>query len=189
MVRRQKAIWILCLLMTAGLTTAFSASALVKAPINTHDRGVTIKGYDTVAYFTKGRPVKGTEQFSYTWNGGEWLFSSKEHMEIFKSAEGLLVREVSAAQCRLERCRIRQREPGPCHCGQVDLGCHARLLPVALAVRPVLRAGGVTGLLEAPRQAEACYHRHMCKRRLQDAYRRLQSHPSACLFQRSTNGL
>ncbi len=83
MVRRQKAISILCLLMAAGLTMAFSASTLAKAPINTHDRGVTIKGYDTVAYFTKEKPVKGKDKFSFEWKGAKWLFSSKEHMELF----------------------------------------------------------------------------------------------------------
>ena len=83
MVRRQKTIWMLCIFIASGLALAFSACAQAKSPINTDDRGVTIKGYDTVAYFTKGNPVKGKEEFSFMWNGVKWLFSSKEHMELF----------------------------------------------------------------------------------------------------------
>ena len=73
----------LYLLMAVGLTMIFLASAVAKAPINTDDKGVTIKGYDTVAYFTKGMPVKGKDAFSFEWKGATWLFSSKEHMELF----------------------------------------------------------------------------------------------------------
>jgi YHS domain-containing protein len=83
MVRRHKAIWTLCLLMAFGLTITFSECALAKAPINTGDSGVTIKGYDTVAYFTKGKPVKGKDAFSLEWKGVKWLFTSKNHMELF----------------------------------------------------------------------------------------------------------
>ena len=82
-VKIQKTVWMLCLLMAAGLTMTFSASALARAPINSDDGGVTIKGYDTVAYFTKGKPVKGKDAFSFEWKGAKWLFSSNEHMELF----------------------------------------------------------------------------------------------------------
>jgi len=47
--------------------------------------GKAIKGYDPVAYFTKGRPVKGSEGYSYTWRGSMWLFSTKTHLDLFKS--------------------------------------------------------------------------------------------------------
>ncbi|WP_281645082.1 YHS domain-containing (seleno)protein [Parendozoicomonas sp. Alg238-R29] len=45
-----------------------------------------VGGYDTVAYFEKGRPVEGKSRFSYEWNGAKWLFSSKENLETFKKA-------------------------------------------------------------------------------------------------------
>ena len=39
-------------------------------PINTgYFGGIAIMGYDPVAYFTKGRAMKGSEKFSYTWLG------------------------------------------------------------------------------------------------------------------------
>ena len=42
-----------------------------------------IRGYDTVAYFTEGKPVKGDEKFSTEYNEAEWLFSSQENLELF----------------------------------------------------------------------------------------------------------
>lgn len=44
---------------------------------------VAIKGYDTVAYFTEGRPVKGKSDFAFTWNDAEWHFASAHHRELF----------------------------------------------------------------------------------------------------------
>ena len=52
-------------------------------PVNADSKGIAIKGYDTVAYFTMGKPVKGDRQFAHEWNGASWLFSSKEHLELF----------------------------------------------------------------------------------------------------------
>jgi len=43
-----------------------------------------IKGYDPVAYFDVGKPVKGLEEFEYQWMGGTYHFSSKENLELFK---------------------------------------------------------------------------------------------------------
>ncbi|MEL7538934.1 MAG: YHS domain-containing (seleno)protein [Pseudomonadota bacterium] len=44
-----------------------------------------LKGYDTVAYFTEGKPVKGNSQFKTEWNGAEWLFSSQANLDMFKA--------------------------------------------------------------------------------------------------------
>lgn len=44
-----------------------------------------IKGYDTVAYFTDDKPVKGTEEFSLEYNGAQWLFSSAENLALFEA--------------------------------------------------------------------------------------------------------
>lgn len=45
-----------------------------------------IRGYDPVAYFKEGMPVKGKKEFSITWNNAVWLFSSKQNLETFQSA-------------------------------------------------------------------------------------------------------
>jgi len=51
--------------------------------INTTFWGVAIKGYDTVAYHTEGRAVKGNSEFSYTWNDAKWYFASEENKKLF----------------------------------------------------------------------------------------------------------
>lgn len=40
-------------------------------------------GYDTVAYFTEGEPVKGSSDFSTLYKNAQWYFSSKENLELF----------------------------------------------------------------------------------------------------------
>ena len=44
-----------------------------------------IQGYDPVAYFKEGKPLKGKKEFSTLWNGAQWSFSSKQNLETFKS--------------------------------------------------------------------------------------------------------
>ena len=51
-------------------------------PINDAPRA-TLKGYDAVAYFTEGRPVKGSQQYEYEWMGAKWHFSSAANRDIF----------------------------------------------------------------------------------------------------------
>jgi YHS domain-containing protein len=47
--------------------------------------GLAVKGYDVVAYFTDGRPVKGMANDSYQWQGATWQFASPEHRAAFMS--------------------------------------------------------------------------------------------------------
>lgn len=47
---------------------------------------VAIQGYDTVAYFTAGKALKGSESFSFPWHGMTWHFSSKENRDLFAAA-------------------------------------------------------------------------------------------------------
>ena len=61
----------------------FACSART-APVNVDADGVALKGYDPVAYFTMGQPVKGQEEFMHEWQGARWLFSSSEHLALFQ---------------------------------------------------------------------------------------------------------
>ena len=45
--------------------------------------GVAIMGYDPVAYFTEGRPMKGSEELAYEWLGTPWHFATKQHRTLF----------------------------------------------------------------------------------------------------------
>ena len=63
------------------------APALAGNTVNTgYFGGVAILGYDPVAYFTEGKAMKGSEEFSYDWLGTPWHFASRKHQELFKSA-------------------------------------------------------------------------------------------------------
>lgn len=42
-------------------------------------------GYDVVAYFKDGAPVKGTKEFNTDWKGAEWRFASAENLADFKA--------------------------------------------------------------------------------------------------------
>lgn len=44
-----------------------------------------IRGYDPVAYFVDGRPVKGSEQHVFVWQGAKWQFASQAHLDAFKA--------------------------------------------------------------------------------------------------------
>jgi len=61
----------------------FACSAPL-APINVDADGVALKGYDAVAYFTMGKPVKGQKKYQFEWRNAKWLFSSSEHLVLFQ---------------------------------------------------------------------------------------------------------
>ena len=42
-----------------------------------------VSGYDTVAYFTAGKPVKGNKKFRTEYMDTEWRFSSQENLDLF----------------------------------------------------------------------------------------------------------
>ena len=44
-----------------------------------------IRGYDPVAYFKQGEPIKGTSEYVYLWEGVNWYFGSQENLEAFKA--------------------------------------------------------------------------------------------------------
>ena len=70
--------------LTFGLL--LSANALAVDPTFTaifSDQA--IRGYDTVAYFTEGKPVEGDDKFSTEYNEATWLFSSQENLDLFKA--------------------------------------------------------------------------------------------------------
>jgi len=45
--------------------------------------GIAIDGYDTVAYHTENRAVKGKSEFSYEWNDADWHFASAKNRDLF----------------------------------------------------------------------------------------------------------
>ena len=44
---------------------------------------LSISGYDTVAYFTDGKPVQGKPEFEHLWHKLRWRFASEAHRDLF----------------------------------------------------------------------------------------------------------
>jgi len=65
---------------------SFSQAALAQKPQVFSDRDGAIRGYDPVAYFDQGGPVKGSKQFSHQWGGATWHFASAENRDRFAAA-------------------------------------------------------------------------------------------------------
>lgn len=77
-------------LVLRGSATAESSSAQVIAqaeatrfPAVYTENGVALDGQDVVAYFTQSELIEGSQQYTYSWNGAEWLFSSAENRNLF----------------------------------------------------------------------------------------------------------
>ena len=45
--------------------------------------GVAIRGYDPVAYFTDGKPTRGSPEYTTQYQGSTFRFSSREHRDAF----------------------------------------------------------------------------------------------------------
>ncbi|RRB03982.1 YHS domain-containing (seleno)protein [Larkinella rosea] len=44
-----------------------------------------IGGYDPVGYFTEGKPVMGSSDFTWSWQGANWQFASEKNRTAFKA--------------------------------------------------------------------------------------------------------
>jgi hypothetical protein len=45
--------------------------------------GLALKGYDAVAYFSDGKAVAGSRNFTHQWQGVEWRFASAANRDAF----------------------------------------------------------------------------------------------------------
>ncbi|MBS0524532.1 MAG: hypothetical protein JSS04_12970 [Proteobacteria bacterium] len=46
---------------------------------------LAIQGYDPVAYFADGRPMKGSPEIEYVWDGQRYRFTTAAHRDLFKA--------------------------------------------------------------------------------------------------------
>ena len=84
----------LLLLAAGAAVVALAAGSLIKnqaaargsKAVNTLDSpsGAAIKGYDPVAYFVSGKPMRGLEEHAVTHAGARWLFSNAENKALFE---------------------------------------------------------------------------------------------------------
>lgn len=80
------------ILIAAGLAFAVSAASPVfayditsTATVNVSAANVALKSHDPVAYFTVGKPVLGSEQYSAEYEGAIYRFSSAENLDAFNA--------------------------------------------------------------------------------------------------------
>ena len=53
------------------------------SPINVDEHGLALGGYDPVAYFEGGKPIKGTPRISVYHAGARYLFATPAHRQAF----------------------------------------------------------------------------------------------------------
>jgi hypothetical protein len=66
-----------------ALLTAAAAVPTASWPAAAENLPLAIQGYDPVAYFTDGRPVRGLPELEYAWDARRYLFARAEHREFF----------------------------------------------------------------------------------------------------------
>jgi hypothetical protein len=67
------------LLLAAAFAFATPIAAIaVESPL-------AIQGFDPVAYFTDGKPTRGTPEYEYQWDEHRYRFASAEHRDLFKA--------------------------------------------------------------------------------------------------------
>ena len=74
--------WILMSFSFVLLLTGFGSIAVGQLPVD----DVAIKGYDTVAYFTAGKALKGNKSFTFQWHDMTWYFLTKENRDLFATS-------------------------------------------------------------------------------------------------------
>lgn len=72
--------------LSVAAVFVFSAAILAQPSLVYVKDGAAIGGYDAVAYFTEGKPIKGDSTFKVTYEGASWFFASKENADKFKAA-------------------------------------------------------------------------------------------------------
>src|SRR5580765_5974450 len=68
-----------------ALICTCSVVSAQKSPVYA-PKGIALDGYDAVAFFKQGKPVKGSSANALQWNGAQWLFADKADLESFKSS-------------------------------------------------------------------------------------------------------
>jgi len=71
--------------LALGVLDASPAAAKSPAVYTGIVKGVAVGGYDPVAYFTAGQPVKGNPAISLDHDGAKWYFSTEANRDAFKA--------------------------------------------------------------------------------------------------------
>lgn len=74
---------LLAIPMAVAIIAGWATTGYAFEEVNTTFFGVAIKGYDTVAYHTKGQAIKGFSQYSHQWNDANWYFANAKNRDLF----------------------------------------------------------------------------------------------------------
>jgi YHS domain-containing protein len=75
---RRAALGLLALITTGQFAAVRPAAATEGIPL-------AIRGYDPVAYFTLGKPVRGLAELEYEWDEQKYRFANSEHRQLFRA--------------------------------------------------------------------------------------------------------
>ena len=86
--RKWRPLWAVLWMMAlqSGLTVGSPALAGVPGStlsINLDAHGIALGGYDPVAYFDTGKPIRGIEKISASHGGARYLFATAAHRRTF----------------------------------------------------------------------------------------------------------
>ena len=70
---------------SVALTQAHAVVPQSTSAVDTNEAGLAMRGYDAVAYFTDGVPVKGKPDFKVEHEGATYYFASADHLQKFKA--------------------------------------------------------------------------------------------------------
>ena len=71
--------------LTVAALLATYPMAIAVPPALAQGLPLAIKGYDPVAYFTVGKPVRGLPDIEYEWDERRYRFVNAEHRDLFKA--------------------------------------------------------------------------------------------------------
>ena len=71
--------------LSAATSPAFALVPTSTAAVNTDTAGIAIHGYDAVAYFKEGKPRVGSANFTVTYEGARYQFSSAANLKAFQA--------------------------------------------------------------------------------------------------------
>lgn len=99
--------------VSAAVAVAFccgNAAAQNMSPIA--GQRVALKGYDSISYFTDGKPEKGSSEFTFAFDDTTYWFKSAEHRDKFASDPGRYAPQFDGF-CALQLSRGRKVEADP----------------------------------------------------------------------------
>lgn len=77
---------LIAVLLPAALLFQAPAAFAAKDAVYTGTfSSLAVSGYDPVAYFAEGKPVEGSGDFEFEWNGATWRFANQSNLDNFKA--------------------------------------------------------------------------------------------------------